>query len=188
MLDKMVLRMVQYLVANHMVSQEEAEVYAYGLGQLILTLVNIATIIFLGLIFRMVGESILFMIAYMPLRTYSGGYYGKTRKESFIYGILILLTAFIIIRYLSYSELLVISLLSFSGILIFSLAPVGVIYQKLGQDEIEKYKVKSRLLFIGECSITILFALLGLYHLAVTVTIATVTLGLMLALGNNINH
>lgn len=55
------------------VNQEEQELYRFGYKLLLLQAVNIAVVIAIGLAFSCLKEMVLFLIAYVPLRSYAGG-------------------------------------------------------------------------------------------------------------------
>lgn len=74
----------QQLVMNHIINEEEAELYDYGL-QLLLTAGGTSLgIIVLGLVTQQLPLTILFMLALMGLRHYAGGYHAQTYLHCFL--------------------------------------------------------------------------------------------------------
>ena len=73
MANNMIKKITKYFIVNDLIKDEDKEVYVYGLHQGLLILLNIITTIVIGLIFKAVWESILFIIAYTLLRTYVEG-------------------------------------------------------------------------------------------------------------------
>lgn len=55
--------------------QEDQELYQYGYKLLALQAANIVVVIIIGLVFSCLKEMLLFLIAYVPLRSYAGGYH-----------------------------------------------------------------------------------------------------------------
>ena len=64
-------KITNYLMKNGFVPREDREIYAYGLHLGIIMIINFITFILFGLFFKMVKESLVFMIFYIPLRTYT---------------------------------------------------------------------------------------------------------------------
>lgn len=83
-------RIADLFVKNEVIACEDKDVYIYGLEQGFLMLTNIVTTILIGLVFRMVWQSIVFMMAYIPLRIYAGGYHTKTQLRCYLFSILLI--------------------------------------------------------------------------------------------------
>ena len=72
--------MLQYLLKSRVIndSDEEKEYYRYGIEITISSLLNIILIIGIGIIFRNVFESIIFLSFFMLIRQFTGGYHADT--------------------------------------------------------------------------------------------------------------
>lgn len=62
----------------HAIKSEDREIYLYGVKQGLTILLNLITICAIGIVSKMLWQSILFMAAYIPLRSCAGGYHAKT--------------------------------------------------------------------------------------------------------------
>lgn len=73
-------QMLQYLLKSCVIndSDEEKEYYRYGIEITISSLLNIILIIGIGIIFRNVFESIIFLSFFMLIRQFTGGYHADT--------------------------------------------------------------------------------------------------------------
>ncbi|WP_303864846.1 accessory gene regulator B family protein [Alkalibaculum bacchi] len=71
-------RITDWFIRNEVIPLEDKELYTYGLKQGSLMVLNIGTIIIIGIILKMIWQSILLMFVYIPLRTYAGGYHART--------------------------------------------------------------------------------------------------------------
>lgn len=73
-------QMLQYLLKSRVIndSDEEKEYYRYGIEITISSLLNIILIIGIGIIFRNVFESIIFLSFFMLIRQFTGGYHADT--------------------------------------------------------------------------------------------------------------
>lgn len=72
--------MLQYLLKSRVIndSDDEKEYYRYGIEITISSLLNIILIIGIGIIFRSVFESIIFLSFFMLIRQFTGGYHADT--------------------------------------------------------------------------------------------------------------
>ncbi|AWW28000.1 MULTISPECIES: accessory gene regulator B family protein [unclassified Acetobacterium] len=61
-------RITDILVSHEIIIEENRNLYTYGLQQGLLMILNIATILGIGIVLNMVWESIIFLLTYVPLR------------------------------------------------------------------------------------------------------------------------
>ncbi len=71
-------RVVDYFIQNNIIKEKDKELYLYGLQQGAFILVNIVTTLLIGYAFDMIWQSVVFMVAYLPLRAFAGGYHART--------------------------------------------------------------------------------------------------------------
>lgn len=67
-----------FLINNKIILPEEREIYKYGSEVTISTLIGYVIIISIGLILGCVQDSILFLLCFVSIRLYSGGYHANT--------------------------------------------------------------------------------------------------------------
>jgi len=79
MQGRIIQRVTDELVSNKIINSEDSELYTYGLQQGALMFLNILTIVFVGRMLGMLWQSVVFMVTYIPLRTYAGGYHARTQ-------------------------------------------------------------------------------------------------------------
>jgi len=71
-------RITDYFVKEEIISSEDRSVYKYGSEVTISTIVGISVIILIGLIAGQALDSILFLLCFIPVRIYTGGYHADT--------------------------------------------------------------------------------------------------------------
>ena len=76
-------------------ASEDKEVYRYGIQQGLNLALNILTTIIIGCLCDMLLPSILFLVCYMPLRSFCGGYHAKTHLRCYIYSVIMITNLFI---------------------------------------------------------------------------------------------
>ncbi|MDW7669541.1 MAG: accessory gene regulator B family protein [Bacillota bacterium] len=173
----------QLLVSNEIINKQEQELYSYGISQGISLLYNILTVVFIGWLFNMIWESIIFMVAYGWIRPYAGGYHSRTKLRCYFFSIGLIVTVLLIIKYISFSTFALITITLVSSIIILILAPVEDKNKPL--DEIEKtiFKKRTNIRLIILIGLTVLFWILGLKQISICIIISLITLSFMLLLG-----
>ena len=106
--------------------EEDIEVYAYGVELLISTVASLVAVLIIGACFGQFYTALAFLIAFIPIRTYAGGYHAATHLRCFmtllvVYGLDILLVAFIPKSHIVWIAL-IISIIS--AILVYWLSPI----------------------------------------------------------------
>lgn len=138
--DKFILA----LINRNIIKEEDKEIYSYGFNQILFIMLNFITILIIGILFNMLFETIIFIITYIPIRIYAGGYHARTQTKCYILSVFMLISALYIIKLQLISNILTIILLSvISSIIILYLAPIEDINKPLDKEEIEIYKKRT---------------------------------------------
>ena len=98
MIESLSRAYARVLVDHGIISEDQKEIYSYGLTALIVNLVNYSVFLALGFIFSLAKETVIFFIFYLPLRNIIGGRHAKTPLACLLYGIL--MWAFVMIAYI----------------------------------------------------------------------------------------
>ena len=129
-------RVTGWLLANEAIPREDKEIYRYGIQQGMIALVNLGTTMIIGMVFGRLLESILFMAAYMPLRSFAGGYHAKTAVRCYFFSIAMMSAVLWVMRCVTYVTLVCGFLTVVSGSIIWFLVPVEDRNKPL--DDVEK--------------------------------------------------
>lgn len=70
--------MIKYLKVKGIVSEQEVPIVLYGLKLLLVTLVDLISVVLLAAWCGNFFEGIFFLLGFCPLRLYAGGYHAKT--------------------------------------------------------------------------------------------------------------
>lgn len=122
-----------YFYLNNIINEEEKEIYIYGLHLIISSIIGITIILTLGLIFNIFSNTFLFLISFISIRMYSGGYHAKSYIKCNITLITIYLIVFLIVNYTP-TELIFLSSILLSIItliIILKFAPTDTENKKL---------------------------------------------------------
>lgn len=129
-MNKVASKITEHLLLMDVIDQKDAAIYCYGLEVLLLSLLEIISILCLALLVGNFFETLFYFAAFIPLRLFAGGYHASTRLRCyllslFVYGIFSwLLMVFPSEHRLMFSVVVA----GFSVVMIFLFAPV--IYPK----------------------------------------------------------
>lgn len=187
-LEKLSHKIGDDLVRSGVVKEEDAEVYIYGINQILAYVLNASSSLIIGLIFGVTFEIIIFMAAYIPLRSFAGGYHAKTPLRCYIFSVIMLIVVSIGLKYLSVSEWVYYAVLLVSVLGILVLSPVEDRNKPLDEMEHKVYKKRAVIISTAELVISGLLKLAGLENLFVAVVYSFATLGFMLVAGKIKNN
>ena len=148
---------VNYLIYKNVIDNDHQEIYRYGLGQIFSTTLNILTTLLLGIIFGEIYQSLIFVFAFMILRTYSGGYDAKTPIRCYFLTTISIAAGLSAMKFIVINRFIYLGLLILSSLIIITLSPIGTANKPL--DEIEKiiYRKKTIIVWCIETCVALLF-------------------------------
>lgn len=152
MIDRVVSIVVNSLIKNDLLQKSEVELYRFGIKRLLLFCINVITTIIIGIICNMLWQSVVFSIAYIPLRRYAGGYHAKTPQKCYLLSVLLILGVLTFICGIPKNELLIIIALA-AGIIVFVNSPVESKNKELSEKEREAFKRYSRIILLTELAV-----------------------------------
>lgn len=138
-------RIADFLIAQAIIHEKDKELYIYGLNKLKGIVINISMTILMGVLLDMVIESILFLIVYIPLRRYVGGYHAPSPVSCFILSTVLVAAVLLGIKYVPVNFYVVVTMLILSGLIIFVKAPVESKNRALSSNEKRVFRKRARL-------------------------------------------
>ena len=182
-MNSVVQRLTNQFVVNGIIRDEDREIYYYGLYQGILIIANVVTTIILGFLFKMVWQSILFLVAYIPLRIYGGGYHAKTQSRCYLFSVVLTSLVLLAIKFIPMTDFNILGFAGVGGIIVLGLAPIGDSNKPLNQLEKGIYKGRASIILFIEILVAISLLVLNFTDIAMVMSISVCTLGFMLVLG-----
>lgn len=162
---------------------EDKEVYRYGIQQGLNLTLNILTTIIIGVLCGMAYPSILFLVCYMPLRSFCGGYHAKTHFRCYIYSVIMITCLLLAAKYIAFNIVLYEVLVLISLIIILLLAPVEDENKKL--DNVEKRVFRKRAYIIAFLEVLLyqLFWFMHLMNCCKIISTALFSLSILMIIG-----
>lgn len=176
-------KITRQLEANGAVKSEDREIYRYGIKQGLLIMLNLSTTLLLGIVTGMIGESIIFLAAYMLLRRYAGGFHAKTPACCYIYSSAMVLLVMLGIKYMFDSILISICTLIVGGVVIFLFSPIEDKNKPLDVTEQLVYQKRTRFYLLVEIILDIAMMCLGWKVIYEPISMSLFCLGVLVALG-----
>jgi len=173
-----------YLICEKVIKDDDREIYQYGFEQVFSSLLNIATMLLLGIILGKIYQSLVLILSFMALRSYSGGYHANTPLHCYLLTVMSISAALSIMKFITIDRFICLGLLILSSVVILLLSPIGSKNKPL--DEIEKiiYRKKTIIVWSVETCVAIVFIILDITEIHIAITLAQVIISIALIFGN----
>ena len=171
------------LVKNEKITENEHDIYSFGIRQGINILINLITILFFGILFGEIWQSLIFTIAYVPLRSYAGGFHAKTPTRCYVFSCCLISAVLLAIKYLLPEDFICSSLLVAGGIITILLAPVDTVNKRLDQVERRVYRNRTLIIVAMEIIVYVFSFIFTAEMIYKPISLSFVSAAFMLVLG-----
>lgn len=159
MFDKISGFITDTLIEGKVIKSEERNLYLYCFGTIIEMSANLLATLIIGVLLHRFIETLIFMLVFIPLRSFAGGYHCEKAKSCFILSIFVYLTVMFSYKFLYGISVYLICAICFADLIsIFILSPVVSPNKPLSAKE--KNKNRHISIIISAAYITIFFVML----------------------------
>jgi accessory gene regulator B len=161
------------LVEKEIIRNEDFDIYLFGLETFVMKAYHLSTYFVVAIIFGRIPELTLFLLTFIPLREYGGGYHAKTSIRCYIISCLTVL---------SFLWLLIIipkDMMQFGYIIaiclslpLFFIIPVETSNKPLDDIEIKWYKKKATFILVIDLLVVIISSIYGYHYIGFIVTMS----------------
>ena len=152
MIKKAAAGYVGWLCANGIVAPEKNKIYAYGMELVLSGLVNVLSVLLISILIFHPADGLLFLVAFIPLRTTAGGYHANSHLSCNI----VFLSTFVALECLGHLLLKYGSVILYLAIAVISLVTLLILSPS-------EAKNKRRSLILGGLNLAIgIFLIWGL--------------------------
>ncbi|NFV13924.1 accessory regulator AgrB [Clostridium sporogenes] len=176
-------KIVDKLIDGNIIEREDKDLYTYGFHQGFLIIFNILTAIAIGLLFKMVWESLVFLMAYIPLRSYAGGYHARTPLRCYMFSLIIIIMVLLGIKFIYWNSIICIIVTFCAASIIFALQPVEDENKPLDKKERVVYKKRTKSILLVLIGIGLVFWFFDNEQISITIIMALFVIAFMLILG-----
>ncbi|MBQ9610598.1 MAG: accessory gene regulator B family protein [Lachnospiraceae bacterium] len=169
MIEKLADKMIEFQVSKGTIHSEDANIYRYGYILLFEIIINIFISFLMGILLGKIQEVIFFLLLFITLRSFCGGYHAKRIWECIVLSNAVMACAIVINIYFGkyvLPVLLYVTIVIVLSVIICSMAPVDNKNKRLNEKERIFYKKCSIITAIIENGIGITMILLGQYSFA----------------------
>lgn len=175
--------MVNRFVTMGIIQNERKHLYIYGLQQGITSLFYIIVTILFGVFLKITWHSILFLLFFIPIRIYGGGFHAKSAKNCFFLSCTMIIFISLILKYISLQAYPTVAIIVIAGIIIFVLAPVSDVNKPFTEKERRYFKKKTRLFLLSELFLGVVAFATTLPVLYTCIAMSLTALSVLLILG-----
>ncbi len=124
MLQKMSGAIIRKFESFGLVNNENRDIYLFGVQQFLMLVINVISMIFIGILFRQIIQCLFYMALFILLRSYSGGYHACSSRRCYVYSMLCITMTMVIIKIDLLDTVTLSCITAICGAIIFKLAPV----------------------------------------------------------------
>ncbi|WP_367565802.1 accessory gene regulator B family protein [Lacrimispora sp.] len=151
---------VGWQIQKNVLDSKERVLYQYAYESLLNQVINIFFAVIIAIVMHEPIAVFVFLVSYIPLRSFCGGHHAKTNGRCMIISALLIIAVCIIVKLMEGSSISsILSPVSFvvTGILIIWLAPVSAKNKPLDEKETIRYRKMSRYIWLIEAVIGMIF-------------------------------
>ena len=163
MVDGFIDKIIDVQVEKGTILEQDIKIYKYGYLLLYELFLNIVIAVVIGLVTNRLGELLIFLLLYVPLRSFCGGWHADKLWKCTIYSNLMLILLCVTLSYeIIYSRSIIMVLIFIIGIIFVGLcAPVGTQTKPISSKEKKVYKKRIILIQFIHCIGICLLLLFG---------------------------
>ncbi len=177
--------LVQVMLSKGYITDDEKEIYAYGMFMMISQMLLFVLTVIFGIILNCIVEATIFYIAFQLIRKYAGGYHATTETRCEILSAISIFICVLVIKisntYIFYDILLICTSVSVVAILIFS--PLDTPEKPLDSKEKKYFRKKTWIILLIILTIICLSFFLKMKTFIYPCCISLILEGVLLALG-----
>lgn len=150
MINNISSRLTDRLIAKGNITEEDRELYIYGLFMLLSQIMYFFLSVVFGLLFQCFIESVIFYIAFQFIRRYAGGYHAKTETRCEILSTLSILVSIVVVRATKIYDIktVLIFLTIISVVCIFLFCPLDTPEKPLTEKEFKYFRKISLIILL----------------------------------------
>lgn len=158
MIKELAKQVVDWQIRKQYLAEGDRGLYQYAYEVLLNQVINLLISVLLAILFRAPMPVFVFLICYIPLRSFCGGHHAQTNEGCMIVSALLVCIVCVAARFLPEKVGSIIQPVSFivSGLMIIHYAPVEDANKPLSDVEIVRYRKRSRYIWLLEASIGII--------------------------------
>lgn len=154
MIEYFTEKLILWLLSTKVITESEKKIYQFGIFQLIINIINFVLMIIIAFLMDELFIMLVFMVSFLNLRRYAGGYHADTIGQCFLISIIITIIFLLLLKIDCFHTKIKIFSWIISNIVIILLAPIQNKNKELDKLEKTIYRKKTlQICFIENISI-----------------------------------
>lgn len=178
------MRITEYLIRTGNAKESEREVLDFGFEMLCTVLISGIVVLVTGIYMGMFVETLIFVMALLPLRQYTGGLHFHTRAGCGIASLVLFVCSLFLIKYAKFSWEIQLIICVIGALAIAIYAPVDNESNPLDSEIKEKFGRRARAVMGIESIIFIFLLLLGRWHQSIIIAWSILLVGILAVVGD----
>jgi len=176
------------LINSNTIKSEDRDIYEFGIRHIFITILNITTVITIGLLTQSLKISICFILSFIPLRIFAGGFHFRTPLRCYIFSSCFVAAVLLAMRCFKVPLLIYCFLYCVASVIILLFAPVEDYNKPLDKTENRVYKKRTIIIWIFESAAIAVLFFAKVYFAIKGIMVSTIILSVMIVLGmaNNV--
>ncbi|MCL2578182.1 MAG: accessory gene regulator B family protein [Defluviitaleaceae bacterium] len=176
------MKITDFMERHGAFEADDKEIYFFGTQQGLIYVLNLATLIFVGIISGAFWQMLFFALAFIPLRSFAGGYHTSTQLKCYMSSTAMAVIVALATRLVVMNSLLIsVMLLMFTAVIMF-MSPVGNRNKPLDDLEVKVYRKKARIICVVEFLMAVMFLFIGVSSITTGIFWAFAVMVLLLVL------
>ena len=186
MVEKIVEKIIKKQLEEKSITEKDINIYRYGYTLVCEVIINIIIAIIIGSISRDLFTVLVFLVIYIPLRSFCGGWHADKIWKCTIFSNLILLVMVMVDEYCVsvFTTWMLVSIFVMCIMLIYWLAPIDTKSKPISVEEKKIYKKKINIILVIHVFLMAALIISGFDNVAFVITFSYITQVVMLLLEN----
>lgn len=182
MIEKFVDKIINNQLKENAILKEDVNIYRYGYVLVFEVLINIIITAIIAFISGSWIQITLFLVIYVPLRSFCGGWHSDKLWKCTIYSNIIIVLMLVSGEYMMkvVTDIVLFVLFIICSLFIFCISPVDTKSKPILEDEREIYKKKINLIILIHLGLFITMMLINIYKIMYVITFSYITQVVML--------
>lgn len=150
MLGSLSKKVVDRLLIDESTKKEDYEIYLFGMEQLLTVIIDFLTAILIGVAFGEVIQTVIFVLSFMILRSYAGGFHASTPFKCYLLTSLTIIAVLSVMKYVEVDLVVLAGIFLVASMIIWVLAPVDTENKTIDDIEFIVYRRKTRIVWSVE--------------------------------------
>ena len=159
------------------------EIYRYGLEVLISNVISSLAILALGILFFDIFSTVVFLLIFILLRSYCGGYHADTYLRCFITTNITYLATMSCVYLFPVKPVMILTTAVIGIPLLYLEAPVEHINKPLDQMQKRRYKIISLIIFLILIAVSICLCITGMHRICSAIIYTLVSVLILIPVG-----